>query len=415
MSMVTKIRDTIKEQVRQIRGGGVFILWQKLITIPMIVLALPFALLVRLLRPVLLIRFWPLNGRRIGHLSAETEIYLCERDAGINGRARAIDIFYYLPPICNIQLKKMLDRALFILPWAKFIDKANRIFPGYQKHVVPFRKVDRARDINCVLAGTQPHLSFTQEEEHMGRQKMLELGISEGAPFVCFYARDAAYLKAVMPMYEWSYQDFRDSDISNYVPAAEELTRRGYFALRMGFIVKKAIKTGNPRIVDYATNGRTDFMDIFLGAKCRFFIGASAGLSGIPMIFRRPVAWVNFIPLEYVQSWGPEDLFIPKKIWLRRERRFMTFSEILKSGVGQYQYTREYDLLGIEPIENTPEEIIALAREMDDRLKGQWKTTKEDEELQKRFWSLFKSGPLHGKFLARIGAEFLRQNANLLD
>ncbi len=51
---------------------------------------------------------------------------------------------------------------------------------------------------------------------------------------------------------------------------------------------------------------------------------------------------------------------------------------------------------------------------MDLRLKGLWIENKEDENLQKRFWNLF--GPNHlrnPKF--RIGAQFLRENQDLLE
>ena len=52
---------------------------------------------------------------------------------------------------------------------------------------------------------------------------------------------------------------------------------------------------------------------------------------------------------------------------------------------------------------------------MDERLKGTWQTTEEDEELQQRFWSLFRKSELHGVIKARIGGDFLRQNKDLLE
>ena len=66
-------------------------------------------------------------------------------------------------------------------------------------------------------------------------------------------------------------------------------------------------------------------------------------------------------------------------------------------------------------MENTPEEITNLVLEMDKRLEGEWLIHKEDEELQKRFWSFFKKNDLNQVFLARIGADFLRQNRDLLE
>jgi len=82
---------------------------------------------------------------------------------------------------------------------------------------------------------------------------------------------------------------------------------------------------------------------------------------------------------------------------------------------GKFPTTEDYEKLGTEAVENTPEEITDLAREMDERLKGRWQTTEEDEELQRRFRSLFKGSGSHGTILSRIGAQFLRQNARSLE
>ena len=57
---------------------------------------------------------------------------------------------------------------------------------------------------------------------------------------------------------------------------------------------------------------------------------------------------------------------------------------------------------------------MALAIEMDERLKGTWQATKEDEELQTEFWSLFKPSEFNKVFVSRIGADFLRRNRELL-
>lgn len=145
------------------------------------------------------------------------------------------------------------------------------------------------------------------------------------------------------------------------------------------------------------------------------YFSSVAGSCAIPMIFRGPIAFVNFIPLEYVWTWSENYLCIPKKLWLRDECRFLAFREILDSGAGRFLESEQYEHLGVQVLENTPEEITAVAVEMDERLKGTWQTTEEDEELQRRFWSLFKPSELNGVFLSRIGTEFLRHNRELLD
>ena len=111
---------------------------------------------------------------------------------------------------------------------------------------------------------------------------------------------------------------------------------------------------------------------------------------------------------------GERDLLIPKKLWLTQEDRYLTFREIIQSDIGQFSRTEEYSQRGIQVIENTPEEIYAVAVEMDERLKGTWQTSLKDEELQQRFWSLYTRFPSGGPSRCRIGAEFLRQNPRLL-
>jgi putative glycosyltransferase (TIGR04372 family) len=132
------------------------------------------------------------------------------------------------------------------------------------------------------------------------------------------------------------------------------------------------------------------------------------------MVFRRPVAIVNMASFEYAPTWSSNYLFIPKKLWLRQERRMLTFSEILKSGIGRFLFSQEYEKLNIEVINNTQDEITALAVEMEQRLKGEYRDSQEGEDLQKSFWSLFKFNDMNGLFRSRIGAEFLRQNRELV-
>lgn len=412
--LLKRVFSFLRRHVEEIEEGGLLVLLRKGC---LFVLVLSAALLVpvmRALRPLVEIRFGPFRSDRIGHFAGNTEVYLCERDAGMHGR-RTFDIFYHTSPICNHQLKKMWDRTLHVCHFAPFTGSLywiNRLLP--RGHTIPWRS-DQNRDIHGLLARTRPHLSFTPEEERLGCEALQELGIPAGRPFVCFHSRDSAYLDKVLPNHNWRSHDYRDSNIKNFTPAAEELVDQGYFAVRMGAVVKESLTITNPMIIDYATKGRTEFLDIFLDAKCHFYIGDSCGISVIPVIFRRPVATVNVIPLEYASTWGPNDLFIPKKLWLREEHRFLTFREILDSGVGRFLYGEQYEQLGIEVVENTPEQITALAIEMDERLKGTWKTTEEDEELQRRFWSLFKPSELNGVLLSHIGMEFLRQNRELLD
>jgi putative glycosyltransferase (TIGR04372 family) len=327
---------------------------------------------------------------------------------------KGIDIFYINSSVSNRQLMKMWSRILHICPFATGLDMFNCALPGGGQHRIPYRD-DQDKDVYGVLESTKVHINFTDTEERFGQEALKRLGIVREAPFVCFLSRSPDYLNTKFPRGNWHYHDYRDSDINSFIPVAVELTRRGYYALRMGAAVIEKLKTNNPMVIDYATKYRTDFLDIYLAAKCHFHLGDNCGFNCVPMIFRRPLAVVNLIPLEHAPTWGSDYLFIPKKLWLIKENRLLSFQEILGSEIGRFCYSRQYEESGIEVIENTPEEITALAVEMDLRLKGKWQVKEGDEELQRSFWALFKASGIKGVFRSRIGVEFLRQNKGLLE
>ena len=347
-------------------------------------------------------------------------MYLCERDAGLHGR-RVIDLFYYVQPIYNQQLKTMWDRTLPISRLAHWAARLNGWLPGGTRYVVPWGR-EAGHDIHGLLADTKPHLSWTLEEERRGWAALGALGVSQEVPFVGMHAKDPAFRSRDLPTDhpDKHKHNCLDSSIETFLPAAEALVRRGYAVFRMGALVEQPLQTGNPRIIDYATTVRTDFLDVFLCAHCRFFLGDTGGIIGIPHIFRRPLAMVNLICLDAIWTHNPYDLLIFKKLWLRRERRFLTLREILESELagrlGNFEL-EEYERRDIDVLDNTPEEITASALEMDERLNGTWETTDGDEELQRRFWTVYKDG-LQVRFgggvrrvlRARVGAEFLRQN-----
>ena len=415
-SFKKEINPSLRYHTSQIKQGGLPVLLRKTRRFLALLLSIPAVLLIRALRPLVLIRIGPLKSDVIGYLAANTEMYLCRRDAGIENK-RAFDIFYHLTPVSNQQLKKMWDRTLRVWRLAGPVDVLNGALPGGKIHSIPWQQF-RDRDTLGLLPRTPAHLSFTPEEERLGREGLQAMGISEGTPFICFHSRDSEYVRVIDPG-RGTHQgyDYRDSNIYNHVPAAEGMTRRGYYAIRMGAVVKEPLKTANPMIIDYATKYRSDFMDIFLCAKCYYYIGDETGFNRVPSIFRRPLANLNVIPIDLLHTQGANDLSILKKLWLREESRFLKFSEVFEKGANCFVRTEQYEQSGIELVENTAEEITALAVEMDERLKGTWQTTEEDEVLQKRFWSLFRPSfkEAHGLIESRIGADFLRRNRELLE
>lgn len=378
-------------------------------------MAIPLYLIIRLISPIKIIRFGSLKSYRIGHFAGNIEMYLCEKHHGIQPK-NSLDFFYVDPKynyfVCNHQLLKMWKRVLHVHWIAYYLHWINARMPDGRKHIA--EPTINERDVYGLMEKSPIHLSFTPEEELKAQDELRKMGIEKENPFVCMLARDNAYLNATFPNKDWSYHRFRDCNIQDYLSAADWLTGNKYFVVRMGAVVRELMQTDNPKIIEYAHNGfRTDLLDIYLGANCDFFISCGVGIEKISTIFRKPILYVNFPNIELVSSWESKSITIFKKLWLKKEKRFMKFKEILECGAGRFHY--KYEENGIEFIENTPEEILDATIEMDRRLKGTWKSTDEDEERQRRFWALFKPNELNRVFRSRIGASYLRDYHELID
>lgn len=423
-----------KRQFLQIKQEGFFVYWRqvgglrRILYSPLYILAVVVVVIIRLIRPWFLVRLGGLISVRIGHFAANAELYLCEHDAGINTpRQPHVDLFHHAyRPICNRQLEQMWKKVLHIWPsWILGpIILVNRMIAGGGIHEIG-DNTQGDRDVYNLLDRFPPHLEFTHEEEVFGEAGLRAIGIPVDASFVSLIVRDNSYLESI-PSYnksDLSYHNYRDCDIQNYVLTAEELAERGFFVIRMGVKVKEALKTEHPRIVDYAVNGmRTDFMDIFIGAKCEFCISVGTGFDAVPFIFRRPIVYTNHVPLGLLSTSSSVFLAITKHHYSISENRKLGLKEIFERGIGFSYASSEYESHGIKLIENTPEEIRDVVIEMVERLSGTWQSRHDDESLQDRFWEIFpcdavklsNGRPLHGGIRSRFGAQFLRDNRDWL-
>ena len=406
-------------------------------TLVIFVIAIFLVLVIRLLSPLIVVRSAPLDIARIGGYY-HSDLYLSEKKCG-RYQSKYLDIFYFMKSTQHInhQWKEMWEREInvFIFPkLARFTEKLNERLPGYEKFQIPnsdfmlsrkeYKDYMTGEDLTIyekynkylktVLSVSQPNLSFTLEEIKRGNTLLQKLGIPVNTPFICFHNRDSAFLDAVKSDYDWSYHDYRDSTIEKYLRAADEMTDRGCYSIRVGSITKEKVNNSNPALIDYANSEkRSDFLDIYLSARCKFFICSNTGMSFPAEVFNRPLVYVNWTDLLRLPVYALNGLIIFKKLYLKNENRYLSVQEIINFDFSVFNNNEISSNLGIELIENTPEEICSVTIEMDDRLNGNWKSTNEDEKLQKRFWDLFGADHLKSKNL-RIGADYLKQNKQLL-
>jgi putative glycosyltransferase (TIGR04372 family) len=258
--------------------------------------------------------------------------------------------------------------------------------------------------------GNRPALlALTEKHRREGQARLAEMGIPADAGLICFHCREGGY----SPHDEHSHS-FRNCSVENYLPAIAELTKRGFWCIRMGDPSMRRIQPME-RVIDYAhSDARSDWMDVFLCASCRFFLGSASGLIYLASVFGKPAGSANHAPLSTVMAFYGNDIAIPKLVWSESEGRYLTFSEVFGSDAGNFRYADLYQAHHLKPVENTAEDIRELALEMLERSENRAVYTPEDEELQLRFKALMRPGHYGYGGINRIGRAFLRKYAYLL-
>jgi len=268
--------------------------------------------------------------------------------------------------------------------------------------------VNRYVTIQKEWGNRPPILSLTENDRERGWDLLKTLGVSDDAWFVCLHARESGFKPN-------PYADrYRNVDINSYIPTMKAIVEHGGWCVRMGDPTMKPIPQIE-RVVDYVhLSIRSDWMDVFLSASCRFFLGCESGLNFIPEIFGVPNATSNRCPMSNVLQYGNKDISIPKLVWSLKEERYLMFKEVLDSPIGHFPPIHSFSEAGVQVIDNSPEEIRALALEMLAQTEGTLKYTNEDEVLQNRFKSLMN--PTHFSYgaLSRVGRDFLRKYEYLL-
>jgi putative glycosyltransferase (TIGR04372 family) len=266
----------------------------------------------------------------------------------------------------------------------------------------------RTHYVQSLWADRAPIICLSEDEIARGEAELRVLGIPEGAWFVCVHSREGGY----SPGDEWQHS-FRNANISDYADAMRAIVARGGWCVRVGDPTMRPLDP-MPGVVDYArSSSKSDWMDLFLCARCRFFLGNTSGLFGLAGIFGKPSALANMTPLSVVYAQFPGDISIPKLL-MDAQGRMLPFPEAFAGEASELFVAPEFAERGLRTVDNTPQEIAELAIEMMDRLDGKLKDEPDDSDLQARFRALIQPHHYCWHASSRIGRAFLRRHRDLL-
>jgi len=394
--------------------------------IPKLLLA-PVAFLILcsflLAKPFVQFRLYRMVDSRIGHLAINPEmVRLKNTEHNKNSKKKEIIVYCSENWNCsNNALRKLFfRRALHLrgpLAWlALSLSRKLRIFYSFSSISNRSLSIDRFG----LLGSDLPQLQFSPNERKIGNNFLHSIRVNE-LKFVCLNVRDSVYLTNILGEHIHKH-DYRDSEIRTYILAAEALAEMGYTVFRMGANVKEPLVSNHPRVVDYATNGmRTELLDIFLGAHCTFTISTGSGWDSVPTLFRRPIMFVNQLPV-FAPSVATLQTVTHTKILLDSQTgSILSLQNLIDRGIAHRANSQAYKDAGVEIRDLSSEELVEAVTEMAQRVEGTFVETPEQKEMQAKLKHILSThpklqpSPNYYPIRAQFASCFLSRYPNFLD
>ena len=269
-----------------------------------------------------------------------------------------------------------------------------------------------------------PATTLTDEELKFGDDLRQSLGIPKSAQYVCLGVKEASYYSSITPESGYSQdlshqaKDTRNVEVTKYMLAATHLADLGIYVVRVGSVVTAPLpKDRHKFIIDYATEARSELGDVVLGVNCKFCLSGVSGF--VFFVSSRNIPCVVGDVYEFgfpgdTLAQNKQSISVLRLLRKKCDSQLISFAEF---AVGGQKWADDKILasLGLEPVPNTPEEILNAVIEMNDWVDGKLELSEHDEELQTKFYNCYPPETrLEKNPLVRISPSFLRKYSDLL-
>ena len=387
----------------------------------LVVPALVTAILLRVLRPIVTIRFRNLPADEIGPLTVVSQHYLRIKET--QQKKRQLD-FWYLKDSVKVSNDYMLNfvKSQIKVHSSRFIELVAAIsekLPGAQHHQI------ESEIRITLLEGVGKKLKLPQKDRDSSSEYVKKIGIDPQKEFIALMVRDGAYKSDIVQANTQVRTDkeiYRNQDINDYLQVAEKFASMNVQIVRMGAKVERPFTSNSPLIIDYASTGmRTEAADIYLASECAMCISTNLGFDHIAaMSGKLRVITNQALIIQASTLFYSTDVFILQRFIERSSGRLLTLSESLQfAEIRNLDWYHKVIDRGLDFVRNTPEEILEASLEGWQRSKGQWVDSPEGLELQAKYWHIYDTFfPEHkDRFLngrPHVGASFLRNNKSWL-
>jgi len=341
----------------------------------------PFLLIIRLIWPFKKIKVYQFSSDRIGEYIPDSIKFIYSKKTT---KEKIICVNKEI--VSNVYWHKKIETLSEI--W--FMDTPNLWWwnlklPRSKFHI--FSPILENTNPALYVTPDDEFLNFSSVEHQIARSNLVKLGWKEGDKIVCLLVRDSKHLNEIYPKNDWSYHDYRNSDIGDYTVAIDFLLKQNVWVFRMGRHTEKKLSIKNKRYIEYKDSGiASDFMDIWLFANADGCISNSSGLDWISVFYRKPQLFINYLPMGHILYRSTALIYPKKLIWLKSGIE-LTLREYLAN---EYLHSEKYRHSNIIPVNLTKEELLEGFVEFFERCLRTNELIFSMNHLESKFWQVIK-------------------------
>lgn len=349
-----------------------------------------------------------LYHERLGHLAHNTDLFLRRKSKNISPNNCKYIFFVYNP--ANKQLVKMFKRKINLIE-SELLSKLFAPIGFFKTRY--YQPLPFIGNEYFEYTHTNVQLEFTKKEIEKGNNFLRSIGIGKNDWYVCVFARDHAYYKNFSKNVDLKFTDHRNADINTYELAIKFVISKGGYVIRMGSHIENELSFKDEKLIDYAKEYRDDFLDVFLSANCKFYVGNASGALDLAVIFDIPVVGVNWMPIGYA-PFGKNSIYIPKNIHFNNANTPLKFKDRLNLFIGNQVGANlsPEEILesnGLKLIDNTDEEILQVVVEMYERINGIFIINDEYNKLVNLYFEQIPDNNIYKNTKTPLGKEYMKK------
>ncbi len=218
------------------------------------------------------------------------------------------------------------------------------------------------------LAFGGPLITMPYGDQQLVKEQ-LEVELPGSKKFVTLHVRDSGF-------YGDTGRTTRNADINNYVKAVRYLLEEGYSVIRAGDpgmvdAPDVAPARNGCMLFDYAHSPlRSEVFDAYLVSNCEFYVGLASGLASCVPLFGTNSCNVNYYAASSCLGYLKGDIASFKTFKFKDTGELLPLKELLNPPYSLNPQLSELDELGVELVENSPEDLLSTVQEFVNGRKG---------------------------------------------